>query len=186
MNLKPILKNNVNQPSYPQKKCLSLSRKLCKAISIGAVSLVIGLGACGGGDGGSEIITPPGVPMVPAFVSGLECRDEPIDEMSLGDIYDYDFEMSGELCGHQDSRALVRVNIPNTHRIELSSGQEYTSVSILNEDLEQIAQLDSNMLSVDIELPAGSFHIIARSVDLENHPFGLFTLNLQPRDTYEW
>ncbi len=166
-------------PSYPARKRESLRKAwLRKTLSAAAVALALGMTACSGGPGG-ELPFGPDVGLGgvaeepwPAFYCAAE---EPVSPPELaGDGY-----FTGTLCGEETAWAVIPVSAAGVYQLRLSSGVDQAVVAFYNPEGEQIAQLDGDSGSLNVEMTAGSWLVSATPFDIDGYPYSSFEVSIQ-------
>lgn len=177
MQLAPVNKADC-EPTYPRRKWVR-STWLKRALGVAAVSVAMGLGACGGGGDRLtddwEDVDMPGAMPAPNFW----CADEQPDSLpTLSSPGTYD----GELCGESTGWAAIEVGTDGVYQLELLSGVEHVGLAVINPDGEQVAQLDDELSVVNIAFTSGQWTFAATANDPVSNGWAWFQLSIQPLD----
>lgn len=107
--------------------------------------------------------------MAPAFNCG---------EVSEWDVRTIPGYLDGALCDDMAGYAAVEVTTRAVHTVSLTSGAEYTFVSIRNPSGEEVAELSPDRTSLTIDFTEGIWTFVATPADPINNPNSWFDVTI--------
>jgi hypothetical protein len=174
MERKPVARANT-EPTYPPRQWRR-STWLRRALGVTALSVAMGLGACGGsGDRETddwEDVEMAGAMPQPNFWCGDDASDG-IRTFTAPGTYD------GELCGTSTGWAALQIDSEGVFRLELTAGMNEASIAVIDPEGTQIAQLDDELSAVSMAMHPGRWLLAATANDPVSGGWNHFEISIE-------